>query len=836
MRSLVRWSVLTVFGLAAVALAAVTVMAALGVTIDLSYLRGGVEISAEKALGRDVQINGPVVLEFSGWPSIEVRDVSVANVSQGRADNLLTAGLARLDVRLLSLLKGELQIGEMIAEDVTLNLEQDAQGNANWTFGQKADVATPVTEEPAIETGSANEPAIGFVGLSEVSLQRVVVNYHDAALDKSLVFGLDALEGTATADQPITMALSGHLEEGRYNLELNGGTLEELQNQKASWSFTITGDVFSRRIEASGELGLRNEIPVVSLALTVHEINVGAILSRLGLVEGMDATTRAAGIDLVLRGETLEELVRESSMTFGIRDGHWSIRDRNTQATLDIDNLEGDIVVKGGTAITMKLSGDIEQTPVKFIIVGASLEEYMRTPEVLPLSIDVALLESRFTFDTKLALPISQHDLKFAMTFSGKRLDNFNELLDLDLPPLGPYSLEAQLHVSSEGYDLSTLAMKVGESDLEGRMQLITSLDKPKLDIDFLSKLIRVDDFYFGKKGKDETGVQAGEAVPDDSSSEAADRKQDAGDEYRELLSYEVLNSLDAVIAVEARQVTSGNDKLGSGVLKATLLDGRLALEPLRVDTSGGGVEVGFSLQPREQDVVVTVDADIDHFDYGVLARQVDPQTEMSGVMSLDIEFKSTAPDRESIMKNATGHFDFALFPGNFSAEVFDLWAINLLNAVADEVDKGKQSAVNCLVVRLGLESGKMEERVIFMDTTRMTVAGKASVDFTTRKIDIYAAPKAKKAQFFSLATPIKVQGSFEDFGLGVNPLSLTGSVISFVTSPVHVPVRRIFRKKVPADGKEACEIAWTKTADEIIQEQSETFRPTIGADAIRDY
>jgi hypothetical protein len=52
----------------------------------------------------------------------------------------------------------------------------------------------------------------------------------------------------------------------------------------------------------------------------------------------------------------------------------------------------------------------------------------------------------------------------------------------------------------------------------------------------------------------------------------------------------------------------------------------------------------------------------------------------------------------------------------------------------------------------------------------------------------------------------------------------------------VHVPLRRVFKKKLPADGKEACEIAWTKTADEIIQEQSETSRPDAGADAIRDY
>ena len=138
MGSLIRWIVLIVFGLAGVVLATMTVMALLGVTIDLSHLRGGVEVSAEKALGRDVQINGPVVLEFSGWPSIEVRDVTIGNAPWGRAEHLFTAGLARLDFRLLSLLKAELQIGEITAEQITLNLENDAQGRANWVFGQEA--------------------------------------------------------------------------------------------------------------------------------------------------------------------------------------------------------------------------------------------------------------------------------------------------------------------------------------------------------------------------------------------------------------------------------------------------------------------------------------------------------------------------------------------------------------------------------------------------------------------------------------------------------------------------------------------------------------------------
>ena len=833
MGSLIRRVVLTITGIVGVVLIAVTVMTLLGVTIDLSYLRGGVEVSAEKALGRDVRINGPVVLEFSGWPSIEVRDVTIANVPGGRADNLFIAGLARLDISLLSLLKGELQIGEVTTEDVTLNLENDRQGKANWVFGQEADTVPPVTDEPAAEI-EAGEPRIGFVGLHELSLQRVIVNYHDAALGKSLTFSLDSLYGEATPGQPITMQFSGHLQDDRYDLELHGGSVDELLDPQTAWPFTLTGDVYDRRIDAKGDIGLRNEIPVLSLALTVQELDVGALLSRLGLVEGMEATTREAGVDLILRGKTLNELVRESRMSFAIKDGQWTISDPNTQARLNISNLAGDILVEGGSAIAMNLSGDIEQTPVKFIIVGATLEEYFSTPEELPFSIDVALLESRFTFDTKLALPISQHDLNFALNIEGKRLDKFNELLDLDLPPLGPFTLAARLNVSGEGYDLSTLDVTAGKSQLEGRLRLNTALDKPKLDVELLSKLIRVDDFYFPGSAT----ALADEVTEESATVEQAgeSREQEGEDDGRDLISHEVLNILDADIHIEARRVTAGADELGSGDFTVTLKDGRLAVEPLHIDTPGGGIQMEFSLHPGEQDFTTTVDADIDHFDYGIMARLVDPETDMSGVMSLDIEFESTAPDRDAIMENATGHFDFALFPGNFSAEVFDLWAVNLLNAVANEVDKGEQSAVNCIVVRLGLESGRMQERVIFMDTTRMSVAGKINVDFNTREIDILAAPKAKKAEFFSLATPVKVQGSFEDFGLGVNPLSLTRSVVSFVTSPIHVPIRRVFKKKIPADGKAACELAWEKTADEIIREQSEAGRYDTADDAIRDF
>jgi hypothetical protein len=63
------------------------------------------------------------------------------------------------------------------------------------------------------------------------------------------------------------------------------------------------------------------------------------------------------------------------------------------------------------------------------------------------------------------------------------------------------------------------------------------------------------------------------------------------------------------------------------------------------------------------------------------------------------------------------------------------------------------------------------------------------------------------------MAIPIQVKGSFDDFGLKIGVIRMGGQVISFVTSPLHVPVRRIFTKEEPADGIEACQLAWTTTA-----------------------
>jgi uncharacterized protein involved in outer membrane biogenesis len=287
------------------------------------------------------------------------------------------------------------------------------------------------------------------------------------------------------------------------------------------------------------------------------------------------------------------------------------------------------------------------------------------------------------------------------------------------------------------------------------------------------------------------------------------------------------LGQFDAYIKIEAKQVYSGKDKLGSASAKVTLKNSRLAVEPLLINVPGGGVKIDFSFLPTKNNATIDLTAKIDKFDIGVIARRAKPGTDMGGYLYLDVGLHSVTPNLKMMMKNAKGHFDFGIVPKNFSAGIIDLWAVNLVSAIMDKETEKDKSEVNCLIMRFGMDDGIMQDKIVYMDTTNMLVAGEAKVNFQEETIDMKLAPKAKKPEFFSLATPIKINGTFEDFGLNLSMGSLVGTVISFITSPVHVPIRRIMVNELPRDGKDACLQAWRYVEEKRVEEEQLTPHET---------
>src|SRR6185436_7352854 len=167
---------------------------------------------------------------------------------------------------------------------------------------------------------------------------------------------------------------------------------------------------------------------------------------------------------------------------------------------------------------------------------------------------------------------------------------------------------------------------------------------------------------------------------------------------------------------------------------------------------------------------------DVQKFDYGVLARRIKPESDLHGAFSLKMDVDSRARYLSDTLRRGSGHIEFAVWPQNMRSGIFDMWAVNVLVALVPAVDPGKASKVNCAIGRFDLKDGKLVERSIILDTSRMRVNGTGTANF-----------------------------SDEAFKVGVSPGDIVGTVGRLATSIVWVPLQKLAGKKIPTDGADVC-------------------------------
>jgi uncharacterized protein involved in outer membrane biogenesis len=424
------------------------------------------------------------------------------------------------------------------------------------------------------------------------------------------------------------------------------------------------------------------------------------------------------------------------------------------------------------------------------------------------MEIKTDISKTRFEFAGTIDLAQVTRSLKLNASVAGDRLDSLNELLQLDLPPLKSYRAGAQLTLRKKKADLSDFVVQVGQSKLSGKMTVDNSAPVLKSNIELRSPLIQLNDFDVGdwspEGGDSEKPVSENDRKK---KSDAAAREADeaiSGEQIAELLSAEVLAKYDVTMNVKVAKVLSGSDQLGSGSLTAMMKDGRFSIDPVKLNIPGGTFSFAASLKPDKKAPEASVQALMDKFDFGVIVRRVDPKADMGGLVNLDLDLKSSAGSFDQLMAQGNGYFDFSGRLENLKAGIIDLWAVNLIAAVVSR-DGKDASKINCVVGRWSMKDGLLKPDVFLIDTTKIRICGKGQVDFKKGYIDLKMAPTAKKAEYFSLATPIEVKGQLSDFGVGIQAGGLIGTTVNFIASPVTTTVKRLFGKELPADGKDVC-------------------------------
>lgn len=575
---------------------------------------------------------------------------------------------------------------------------------------------------------------------------------------------------------------------------IRGGRMEP-----SPFSATVAGTTFS----GSAAVDLRSDVPEVSLQLGASAVDIGDMLRRLKVADDVDARVEGMLLSINGRGSRLIEILERSDFRAELIGGRLVMRDPTRKPLVTVALARTLVAATSGKPVVLEIDGAIDETPVTMRLATGRLTDFVRTGEQVPFHLSAEAAATRLELDGRVTLPLNEQKGDLELLVSGANLNDLDKLARVDLPPWGPWSFGGKFRASARGYEVPDLQVKVGTSTLNGRGSLTFPGVRPRIDVKLAAPNIQLDDFKLGdwSPAAKKPAAPARKVTTDEMRREA----RDAAQKGQRLLSRATLLKQDAFVDVDVVQVLSGADRLGSGRLHAQLQDARLELAPAEVNVPGGSARLELGYEPLPDDVNVKVRAQVrvDRFDYGVLARRIKPGTDLQGRFSLNVDLASTAP-LEGVMQKGNGRIDVAVWPVNLKSGVFDLWAVNLFVALMPAVDDASASKVNCAVARFDLVDGRLRQDALLIDTSRMRVGGTAKVDFTDETLAVHLQPKAKKPQFFSLATPIDVGGQITEpkIGLGGAIMSTIGN---FFGSIVTTPIQMLTSKTVPRDGEDVC-------------------------------
>jgi AsmA protein len=116
--------------------------------VDPNDYRDEIAARVEQQTGRKLTLSGDLKLSFFPWLALETGPASLSDAPGFGDEPFVSINEARISVRLLPLLRGKLEVGQVTLNGARIRLITDAQGRDNWAdLGKKETTETAPTDK-----------------------------------------------------------------------------------------------------------------------------------------------------------------------------------------------------------------------------------------------------------------------------------------------------------------------------------------------------------------------------------------------------------------------------------------------------------------------------------------------------------------------------------------------------------------------------------------------------------------------------------------------------------------------------------------------------------------
>ena len=203
-----RYIKVTLWTLGAVTVLLIAAAIVVLLVFDPNKYKTEIAAAVQKTTGRELTIQGDLKLSLFPWLGVETGAMTLSNPPGFGKEPFAKIGAAAIKVKLLPLLKSEVEVDTVTLDGLYLHLIRGPTGRANWGWKRLADLQNGETEAaPAANSGSA-APTLTSLAIGGIRLKDATVIWDDRQNHTRYELNKLALRtGPVSLRSPVTLDL-----------------------------------------------------------------------------------------------------------------------------------------------------------------------------------------------------------------------------------------------------------------------------------------------------------------------------------------------------------------------------------------------------------------------------------------------------------------------------------------------------------------------------------------------------------------------------------------------------------------------------------------------------
>ena len=413
-----------------------------------------------------------------------------------------------------------------------------------------------------------------------------------------------------------------------------------------------------------------------------------------------------------------------------------------------------------GETLIIQGKGTYARQAIVLRATGGALLALRDAEQPYPVDFQLDNGPTRITLKGHIQDPLALRGADLNLVLAGPDMALLLPLTGIATPKTPPYKVSGRLDFENGRIKFTGMTGQVGNSDLNGDLEIDPAGARPTLTADLMSRRVDMEDlggFIGSTPGRTTTPGQSPQQVEEVKHAEASAK----------LLPTTPI-SIPKVLAADIHLTYRGERILGQNVpfdsLEAKLdIDaGRIRLTPVRLGIGNGAISGNITLSPVGTEVDTDADVKVERVDISRLLASAGLGSGQ-GILDGTAKLKGRGSSMSSILAQGDGALRIVMpMGGNISSLLIDLSGIEIGPAFLAAIGIPDKEGIRCMVADFALQRGILASRVLEVNTTDHVITGGGRVDLSREVVEMSLRTDPTHFTIGKLATPINITGTFK--------------------------------------------------------------------------